>query len=241
MSAASLTLRDVHAGYDGCEVLRGVNLAVEAGASVCLVGPNGSGKSTVINAVLGLCEVTSGTVEVDGRDTASVPPASRPEWGRIACVTQDSSIFPAMTVEQNLRLGGYRMKNAAQAREAAAQLLARYPALGRRRDELAHVLSGGERRLLEVLRALMMNPSLLLADEPSIGLDAHATDVVFDLFADMRNAGITIVLVEQNLRTGLGFAETGCLVVDGRIVSTAPASTLLGSAALRRAFFEGLT
>ena len=241
MNEPALALRQVHAGYDGREVLRGLSLSVPQGVSLCLVGPNGSGKSTVINAVLGLCEVNHGSIVVSGRDVTRMAPATRMRAAAIACVMQESSIFPAMTIEQNLRLGGYRMSSAAEARDEAARLLARYPVLGRRRHQLAHVLSGGERRLLEVVRALMMKPSLLLVDEPSIGLDAHATEMVFSLFADLRAGGITIVLVEQNLRAGLGFAELGCIIAGGQVVTVAPSAAVLGGSDPRHAFLEGLT
>lgn len=241
MSAAPpvLSLEGVVGGYDGRPVLHGVDLTVPSGGAVCLVGPNGSGKSTLLNAILGLCEVSAGRIVVQGQDIAGIPAARRMQALGLACVPQESSVFPALTVEQNLRLGLYHAPRAAQAKAEAARLLDQYPALGRRRHELAHVLSGGERRLLEVVRAMMTNPAVLLVDEPSIGLDTTATETVFSLFASMRrDRGIAVLVAEQNLRAGLGFAETGCVLVSGRIVATMPSSELLAGSALRRYFLE---
>jgi branched-chain amino acid transport system ATP-binding protein len=235
-----LAVDDVHAGYGRMEVLRGVSLRIARGRSLCLVGPNGAGKSTVLNAIYGFARIFSGAVLLSGRDVATLPPSDKLKTARIAYVLQRGSVFPDMTVEENLLMGGYLLDRPSEAKEAAELVLARYPALQARRRERANVLSGGERRLLEISRALIMDPEVVLIDEPSIGLEPRAIDMIFDMLRELRDqSGKTLILVEQNARKGLDFADIGYVLVAGRLVRAGRGKELLADPDMGRLFLGG--
>jgi branched-chain amino acid transport system ATP-binding protein len=229
--AASPRLRidRLHAGYGRSEILHGLALRLGAGQSLCLVGPNGAGKSTVLNAIFGLADIRDGLITIDG---VAVDPrlhaAERLARFGMAYVLQESSIFPDLSVEQNLRLGAYLLRDRAQITALVEDVLARHPRLAERRHSQARVLSGGERRLLEIARALMMRPRLLLIDEPSIGLEPRAVAQVFEMLRSQQESeGLSILLVEQNVRQGLAFADLGYALVGGRVVAAGRGSELL--------------
>jgi len=227
----------LHAGYANTQVLRGFDMQIGSGQSVCLVGANGAGKSTVLNAIYGLCDVRTGRIEVAGIDVTRIPAHERLRVARVAYLLQDNSVFPDMTVEENLWLGGHLHKNSRDTRAAVEAAFARSPLLFDRRRQPARVLSGGERRILEISRALVMDPAVLLVDEPSIGLDVRATALVFDALRDLqRREGRTIVMVEQDVRLGLEFADIGYVLAAGRVVHAAPGAELLLDGALQRYF-----
>jgi branched-chain amino acid transport system ATP-binding protein len=232
-----LAIDDLHAGYGGMEVLRGVSLRVARGRSLCLVGPNGAGKSTVLNAIYGFAHIFSGTITLSGRDIAKLPPSDKLKATRLAYVLQSDSVFPDMTVEENLLMGGYLLDRPSEAKAAAETVLDRYPALQARRNERARVLSGGERRLLEISRALIMNPEVVLIDEPSIGLEPRAIDMIFEMLGELRDK--TLVLVEQNARKGLEFADAGYVLVAGQLVKAGPGKELLADPEMGRLFLGG--
>jgi branched-chain amino acid transport system ATP-binding protein len=235
-----LTIDDLDAGYGRMEVLHGVSLRVARGRSLCLIGPNGAGKSTVLNAIYGFANIFSGTITLSGRDVAKLPPSEKLKATRLAYVLQRDSVFPDMTVEENLLMGGYLLDRPSEAKEAAETVLDRYPALKARRSERARVLSGGERRLLEISRALIMDPDVLLIDEPSIGLEPRAIDMIFEMLGELRdNAGKTLVLVEQNARKGLEFADAGYVLVAGQLVKAGPGKELLADPDMGRLFLGG--
>jgi branched-chain amino acid transport system ATP-binding protein len=224
-------------GYAGTPILHGIDLEVSVGQSLCLIGPNGSGKSTVLNAIFGLIDISAGRITFDGRDVTRLDPNVRLAQTGIAYVLQDDSVFPDMTVEQNLWLGGYLMDNLRAAKRATEHVFDRYPRLGARRREPARVLSGGERRLLEIARALMMEPRLLLVDEPSIGLEPRSIDAVFEALHELQHReGKAIVMAEQNLHKGLAYADRGCLLVAGRIAMAGSGRELLEHAELGHQF-----
>jgi len=235
-----LAVDDVHAGYGRMEVLRGVSLRIARGRSLCLVGPNGAGKSTVLNAIYGFARIFSGAVLLSGRDVATLPPSDKLKTARLAYVLQRGSVFPDMTVEENLLMGGYLLDRPSEAKEAAELVLARYPTLQARRRERANVLSGGERRLLEISRALIMDPEVVLIDEPSIGLEPRAIDMIFDMLRELRDqSGKTLILVEQNARKGLDFADIGYVLVAGRLVRAGRGKELLADPDMGRLFLGG--
>lgn len=239
LSAATPRLRvdRLHAGYGRSSVLHGISLKLDVGQSMCLIGPNGAGKSTVLNAIFGLADIQSGVVEVDGRKLdRQVDAAARLGEAGIAYVLQDSSIFPDLSVEKNLRLGGYLMHDGSELRRVVESVLVRHPALARRRREHAGALSGGERRLLEIARALMMKPRLLLIDEPSIGLEPRAIAQVFETLHGLQTDGLSILLVEQNVRQGLAFADLACVLVDGQVVRTGSGAALRADPAIGEMF-----
>lgn len=235
-----LQVRGLRAGYGDMEILHGIDLAIGRGKSLCLVGPNGAGKSTVLHSIFGFTKIRGGEILALGRDVTHLTSSAKLKDAKIAYILQDNSIFPDMTVEENLLMGGYLLANRVQAREAAERVFARYDRLARRRRERAGVLSGGERRLLEISRALIMDPQVLLVDEPSIGLEPRMIDMVFEILADLCDVhGKTIVMVEQNARRGLEFADIGYVMVAGRVALAAPGSDLLNDPQVGRLFLGG--
>ncbi len=238
--APILELRALHAGYGAMEILHGIDLAVAAGQSLCLVGPNGAGKSTVLHSIFGFTKIASGTIVANDRDVTGLTPSAKLKDARIAYILQENSIFPDMTVEENLLMGGYLLADGGKARAAAERVFARYDRLAKRRRERAGILSGGERRLLEISRALIMDPQVLLVDEPSIGLEPRMIDMVFEILADLRDAqGKTIVMVEQNARKGLEFADLGYVMVSGRVALAGRGRELLENPDVGRLFLGG--
>ena len=228
------------AGYGAMEILHGIDLRVGAGQALCLIGPNGAGKSTVLHSIFGLTEIRGGRIEVAGRNVTRLGAYTKLRDAGIAYVLQDSSVFPDMTVDENLRLGGYLMSRSADASDAAERVFERYPSLAARRDEPARVLSGGERRLLEISRALVMRPRLLLIDEPSIGLEPTYIERIFAILRDLRDReGLAIVMVEQNAKKGLEFAEIGCVVVAGELAMVGTGEELLKNPTVGRLFLGG--
>jgi branched-chain amino acid transport system ATP-binding protein len=235
-----LAIDDLVAGYGRMEILHGVSLRLGAGQSICLIGPNGAGKSTVLHSIYGLCDVRSGSIAVDARDITALSANQKLARAGIAYILQDNSVFPDMTVEENLLMGGFLLGKPADAHEAAERVLQKYDRLGQRRRQAARVLSGGERRLLEIARALIMNPRILLVDEPSIGLEPRFIDMVFDILLGLqRDEGQTIVMVEQNARKGLGFADIGYVLVSGRVARAGRGEELLADADVGRLFLGG--
>jgi branched-chain amino acid transport system ATP-binding protein len=235
-----LAIDRLHAGYGRMQVLRDVSLRVARGRSLCLVGPNGAGKSTVLNAIYGFARLVSGTITLSGNDISKLPPSEKLKTARLAYVLQRGSVFPDMTVEENLLMGGYLLELPSEAKAAAAKVFDRYPALKARRNERARVLSGGERRLLEISRALIMDPEIILIDEPSIGLEPRAIDMIFETLRGLRDeGGKTLVLVEQNARKGLEFADAGYVLVAGRLVKAGPGKELLADPDMGRLFLGG--
>ena len=224
------------AGYGKMEILHSVDLQVGKGQSLCLIGPNGAGKSTVLHSIYGFTNIFGGSITVNGTDITRLSSNQRLSFG-VAYILQDNSVFPDMTVEENLWMGGFLMKNPAEARAAAERVFERNPRLADRRQMRAGVLSGGERRLLEFSRALVMDPDVLLVDEPSIGLEPRFIDMVFEILDDLqRNQGKTIIMVEQNAKKGLEFADIGYVMVDGAIALAGPGDDLLENPEIGRLF-----
>lgn len=235
-----LTVKGLHAGYGKMEILHGVDLAVGAGAGLCLVGPNGAGKSTLLHAIFGFADIFSGRIEIDGHDVTDLRSDEKLRDAGIAYILQDNSVFPDMTVEENLLMGGYLLPGRRAAQQAAERIFDKYDRLAARRRQRAGALSGGERRLLEISRALIMEPRILLVDEPSIGLEPRFIDMVFGILEDLRrNEQKTILMVEQNARRGLEFAEIGYVLVSGRLAMAAAGDELLNDPAVGRLFLGG--
>ncbi|HET7848621.1 MAG TPA: ABC transporter ATP-binding protein [Pseudolabrys sp.] len=239
-----LRIDNLHAGYGQMEILHGLNLRVGRQQSLCLIGPNGAGKSTVLHSIFGFTDIYSGSICTErGGKPMDVTRTSSNEKLRssgIAYILQDKSVFPGMTVEENLWMGGYLMPHTMEAKLAAEKVFDRYPRLAARRKHPAKVLSGGERRLLEISRALVMDPQILLVDEPSIGLEPRFIDAVFEILADLQHKeGKTIVIVEQNAKKGLEFADIGYVLVSGKLALAGRADDLLANADVSRLFLGG--
>jgi branched-chain amino acid transport system ATP-binding protein len=228
------------AGYGNMEILHDFSLRVGAGQSLCLVGPNGAGKSTALHSIYGLARIMSGNIVVNGDDVTRLPPNQKLKTAGVAYILQDNSVFPDMTVEENLLMGGFLMRRAQEAKEAAEKIFDKYPRLAQRRAHCAAVLSGGERRLLEIARGIMMNPSVVLIDEPSIGLEPRFIEMIFDILRQLQqDEGKTIILVEQNAKKGLEFADIGYVLVSGRVALAGSGADLLRNPEVVRLFLGG--
>ena len=235
-----LSIESLNAGYGRMEILHGFSMAVAKGQSLCLIGPNGAGKSTVLHSIYGFTTITAGAIRAQGKDITHLNPNAKLRDAGIAYILQDNSVFPDMTVEENLLMGGYLMGQPRQARAAAHRVLDRYPRLAERRSHRAGVLSGGERRLLEISRALVMDPEVLLVDEPSIGLEPRFIDMVFAILHDLqRRDGKTIIMVEQNAKKGLEFADIGYVLVAGELAVAGTGNDLLQDPEVGRLFLGG--
>ncbi len=232
------------AGYGPIEILHGISLRVGRKQSLCLIGPNGAGKSTVLHAIFGFCTIFSGHIRIgEGkhqRDITALPASTKLAQTKIAYILQNKSIFPSMTVEENLWMGGFLKEQPSAAKRAAEQIFDKYPRLAARRKHQAKVLSGGERRLLEISRALVMDPEVLLVDEPSIGLEPRYIDTVFEILRDLRdNEGKTIIMVEQNAKKGLEFADIGYILVSGHVAIAGTGRQLLANPKVEALFLGG--
>jgi branched-chain amino acid transport system ATP-binding protein len=235
-----LSIEGLQAGYGKMMVLHDFKLQVKAGQSLCMIGPNGAGKSTVLHSIYGFTAITGGTIKIRDKDITRLSPNEKLKNAGIAYILQDASIFPEMTVEENMLMGGFLMDKQSQAKEAAEKVLTKYPRLAERRNQHAGVLSGGERRLLEISRALIMEPEVLLVDEPSIGLEPRFIEMVFEILDDLQhNEGKTIVMVEQNAKKGLEFADLGYVLVSGQLAMADTGDALLENPEVGRLFLGG--
>ena len=216
------------------------HLEVAKGQSLCLIGPNGAGKSTVLHSIFGFTNIFSGKISIGGNDVTNLTPSQKLSEAGIAYILQDKSVFPQMTVEENLLMGGFLKNQPAEAKAAAEMVFDKYSRLADRRDKPAGVLSGGERRLLEISRALVMNPEVLLVDEPSIGLEPRFIDMVFEILDDLQHRdGKTIIMVEQNAKKGLSFADLGYVLVSGETAIAGAGDDLLQNPDVGRLFLGG--
>ncbi len=230
----------LRAGYGKMQILHDFNLQVGKGQSLCLIGPNGAGKSTVLHSIFGFTNIFGGAINVNGKNVTKLSPKDKLRSAGVAYILQDKSVFPGMTVEENLWMGGYLMDKPTQAKEKAEEIFEKYPRLAERRKHAAKVLSGGERRLLEISRALVMDPEVLLVDEPSIGLEPRFIDMVFQILEDLqRGEGKTIIMVEQNAKKGLEFADIGYVLVSGELAMADMGDVLLEDPEVGRLFLGG--
>ena len=235
-----LSINDLRAGYGKMEILHNFSLSIRQGQSLCLIGPNGAGKSTVLHSIFGFTNIFSGSITVDGKDVTRLTPSQKLSEAGIAYILQDKSVFPQMTVEENLLMGGFLKEKPTEAKAAAEMVFDKYSRLADRRNKPAGVLSGGERRLLEISRALVMQPQVLLVDEPSIGLEPRFIDMVFEILDDLqRKDGKTIVMVEQNAKKGLAFADIGYVLVSGETAIADEGDRLLENPDVGRLFLGG--
>lgn len=223
------------AGYGNAQALWEVDLRVEDGEIVTILGPNGAGKSTLVNAISGLITPWSGTVALDGRDLTTVRSHQVAEQG-IAVVPEGRRIFPRMSVADNLAVGAYNSRARETSEETLQSVYGIFPRLEDRRDQEAGSLSGGEQQMLAIGRALMAKPSLLLLDEPSLGLAPIVVEKIFKVLAQINETGVSILLVEQNAIEALNLATRGYVLEEGRVVMEGTSQDLLEDEGLRRAY-----
>jgi branched-chain amino acid transport system ATP-binding protein len=226
MQELLLDVKDLHAGYGRAEVLHGLNLQAKAGSVVTVIGPNGAGKSTLLNALMGVLPARGG-IAYRGESLALRTLEERVMQG-IALVPETRALFGTMPVEDNLLLGAYRQVRLGQRDSSVAldEVYRLFPRLKERRTQLAGTLSGGERQMLAVGRALMSKPSLLMLDEPSLGLAPLVVRDIFNTISGLRSTGVTILLVEQNARAALEVADHGYVLEMGEIALEGPAEQL---------------
>jgi branched-chain amino acid transport system ATP-binding protein len=230
-----LELQNITAGYGAGLVLRGVDLTVHTGGICCLIGPNGAGKSTVLKTVSGLLRPNGGRILFRGEDISRLSAKDRLGRG-IVHVPQERSLFPAMSVWQNVRMGAYVLKDKALVRQRMEQVAERFPIVAQRRKSPAGALSGGEQKQVELARSLMLDPALVLLDEPSIGLAPKARAAVFTSISALAQAGRTVLLVEQNARSGLAVADQAAVLDGGRVALRGTGTELLASAEVARLY-----
>src|SRR5689334_16575048 len=222
-----LEVKQVSAGYGvGPNILNGICLAVERAKTYCVIGPNGAGKSTLLKTICGLVRARSGTIAFNGESIAGLRPDQILARG-LCYVPQDRSLFPEMSVAENLKMGGYMLRDRRKLARRIAAVLEMFPVLAERRWQRAQTLSGGQQQMLAMARALLLEPELIMLDEPSIGLAPQVVQQVFEAVAALRAAGKTLIVVEQNARKGLECADRGVVLDLGANRLEGPAASLL--------------
>jgi branched-chain amino acid transport system ATP-binding protein len=232
-----LQVDGIVAGYSAAdEILKGVDLTLDAGEIVCVIGPNGAGKSTLLKVIAGILVPHEGSVRLRGESIGGRAPRAISALG-LAFVPQEQNVFPSMTVRENLEMGGYLDPTGGRAKVDA--IFSRFPVLAEKRRQAARTLSGGQRQVLAMAMALMVEPTVLLLDEPSAGLAPRAAGQLFETIAAIHGDGVAIAMVEQNAREALRLAHRGYILVDGRNSLTGPAADLALNPDVRRIFLGG--
>jgi branched-chain amino acid transport system ATP-binding protein len=230
-----LELANVTAFYDDLQALFGVSLRVQPGEIVTLIGANGAGKTTILRVISGMKHPAEGTARLNGEDISRVPAHQIVARG-VSHVPEGRQVFPFLTVRENLSLGAYTPRARARMKESLQEQLALFPRLAERMDQLAGTLSGGEQQMVAIARGLMAQPRLLLLDEPSLGLAPKIVDEVFEKIQEVRRTGIAMLIVEQNVVSGLGVADRGYVVQHGAVVMEDASKNLLTNEMVRAAY-----
>ncbi len=231
-----LLVEEIYTAYDKADVLEGVSLTAEAGRITCLLGSNGAGKTTLIRSILGLARPNRGRIVFEGTELTALP-SHRIVAAGIACIPEGRKVFPKLSVEENLRLGAFQEPSASVLAERLEQAYDTFPQLRERRTQLAGTMSGGEQAMVSIGRGLMSAPKLLLVDEPSLGLSPILVKQNFDIIRRIKERGITVFLVEQNVRQTLEIADYGYVLSKGRVVAKGTPDELSRSAEVHQAYF----
>ena len=233
-----LVLENVVAGYGKMTILNGTTAKIRRAAITTVIGPNGAGKSTMFKTIFGLLPVRSGTVTFDGNDITNFSPRQMLNVG-VAYIPQGRNIFPELSVRHNLELGGIMLADQAALPARIANIMQRFPMLKEKADAQASTLSGGQQKMLEVARGLLLDPKMILIDEPSIGLSPIMVQDVFAILKDLRDKGVTILLIEQNAKQALQISDYGLVLEQGQTRIEDTASNILNDPRIAQLFLGG--
>jgi len=233
-----LELRDVHGGYGKIMILNGTTFTIPKGSITTVIGPNGAGKSTVFKAIFGLLNITAGQIFLDGKEVTREKPMQMLALG-VSYVPQGRNVVPQLSVYHNLELGGITAKDQGPIKERIEKVMDQFPMLRQRKDQKAIELSGGQQKQLEVARALLLEPKLILIDEPSIGLSPNLVQEVFRTLQTLRDQGVTILMVEQNAKAALAMSDFGLVLQQGRVSMQDKAVKLLHDPQVGQLFLGG--
>lgn len=236
MAETILTVENIHVGYDSADVLEDVSLHVEQGTITCLLGSNGMGKTTLIRAILGLTPARRGSITFRGTDITRLPTHKIVRLG-VASIPEGRKVFPKMTVSENLRLGAFQEPSAQVVASRMEKVYATFPRLRERADQLAGTMSGGEQAMVSIGRGLMGEPALLIIDEPSLGLSPLFVKENFRVIKAINDSGVTVFLVEQNVKQTLAIAHGGYVLAKGRVAARGSARELETNEVFREAYF----
>jgi branched-chain amino acid transport system ATP-binding protein len=238
IETAALAVEGLVGGYGPTTILHGTTFTVRRAALTTVIGPNGAGKSTVFKAIFGMLKLREGRVMIDGRNIVGLDQAELLRSG-VAYVPQGRNLFPQLTVQANLEFGGVPLKNLKLTRERMEKVFELFPILREKAPMQAGSLSGGQQKMLEVGRSMLLEPKVLLIDEPSIGLSPILVQQVFDLLLKLRTEGVTILMIEQNAKKALAISDEGIVLQQGRLALQGPASSLLNHPDIAQVFLGG--
>ena len=230
-----LEVKNLEVSYGAIKAIKGVNLKVMEGEIVAFIGANGAGKTTILRTISCLIKPDKGTLFLDETDLLSVKPHNIIKLG-MAHVPEGRQIFPDLTVEENLKLGAYIVKNQDLIKERIIKMYQKFPRLEERKNQKAGTLSGGEQQMLAIARALMSDPKIILMDEPSMGLSPILVQEIFDIIKDINKNGVTVLLVEQNAKVALSIADYGYVIETGKVVLEGKAKDLLEDEKVKKAY-----
>ncbi len=230
-----LEVKDLEVSYGSINVIKGISLKVNEGEIVAFIGANGAGKTTILRTISGLKKCDKGSILLDGVNLVNVPSHKIAYLG-MSHVPEGRQVFPGLTVEENLRLGAYTIKNKQKIKENINKMYERFPRLKERRHQAAGTLSGGEQQMLAMARALMIDPKIVLMDEPSMGLSPILVHEIFEIIKEINKNGVTVLLVEQNAKAALSIANYGYVLETGRIVLEGDAKELLNNDNVKKAY-----
>ena len=233
-----LQIKDLYVSYGMMEVLHGISIDVKPQELVSVIGPNGAGKSTLIKTIMGIVKPVSGQILYNGQDITRLPAHKRAGLG-IGYVPEGRRVFGKLTVEENLRMGAYELKDNNHIRENMEKVYEIFPRLGERKDQLASTMSGGEQQMLAISRALMLDPKMLLIDEVSMGLMPIMVNTCFDVIKKLNQQGITILVVEQNANKALKVADRGYVLETGNIIISDTAENMRKDDTVQKAYLGG--